>query len=195
MKDLQNILKFTKLLNEFRKIERMNLSSRGDRKENDAEHSYQLAMLGWYISTTQKMDLDFNLVIKYSLIHDLVEIYAGDTYVYTKNIDLKNSQKEREFSSLERLKSEFGEISDIFDLIEEYEKRENKESKFVYALDKVEPMISNYLHRGKVWKENNIKLENIINHKINKVSEDKEVERIFKKLIELMRKEEKDLFN
>ena len=151
MKDLQNILKFTKLLNKFRQIERVIRSNGGDRLENDVEHSYQLTMLAWYIISTQKLDLNLDLVIKYSLVHDLVEIYAGDTYAHTTDRELKKSKIKREEDSLIKLESEFKEFPEIFELIKQYESKSDLEAKFIYALDKIEPILNIYTSSRKTW--------------------------------------------
>jgi len=195
MKDLQNILKFTKLLNKFRQIERVIRSNGGDRLENDVEHSYQLTMLAWYIISTQKLDLDIDLVIKYSLVHDLVEIYAGDTYAHTTDKELKKSKIKREEDSLVRLEREFKEFPEIFELIKQYESKSDLEAKFIYALDKIEPILNIYTSSRKTWKEKNISIDMIIDIKKDKVKLDPEVEKIFYKIIETLEKEKKDLFN
>ncbi|OGD68985.1 hypothetical protein A2811_00625 [Candidatus Campbellbacteria bacterium RIFCSPHIGHO2_01_FULL_34_10] len=195
MKDLQNILKFTKLLNKFRQIERVIRSNGGDRLENDVEHSYQLTMLAWYIISTQKLDLNLDLVIKYSLVHDLVEIYAGDTYAHTTDRELKKSKIKREEDSLIKLESEFKEFPEIFELIKQYESKSDLEAKFIYALDKIEPILNIYTSSRKTWKEKNISIDMIIDIKKDKVKFDPEVEKLFYKIIETLKEEEKDLFN
>ncbi|MDD2934931.1 MAG: HD domain-containing protein [Candidatus Pacebacteria bacterium] len=195
MKDLQNILKFTKLLNEFRKIERVIRSNGGDRLENDVEHSYQLTMLAWYIISTQKLDLNLDLVIKYSLVHDLVEIYAGDTYAHTTDSEFKKSKIKREEESLVRLESEFKEFPEIFELIKQYESKSDAEAKFIYALDKIEPILNIYTSSRKMWKEKNVSIDMIIDIKKDKVKLDPEVEKLFYKIIKTLKEEEKDLFN
>ena len=91
--NLKNIIKFVNLLNKFRQVERVIHSNGKDRMENDVEHSYQLAMLSWYIISTNNLDLNLDLILKYSLVHDLVEVYAGDTYVYTEDAEHKNTKE------------------------------------------------------------------------------------------------------
>lgn len=93
--ELPNIINFTKLLNKFCDIERVIHSNGGDRLENDVEHSYRLAMLAWYIISSNKLSLDLDLVIKYALVHDLVEVYAGDTYIYTRRHRVEKQQNKK----------------------------------------------------------------------------------------------------
>lgn len=192
--ELPNILNFVRLLNRFREVERVTHSSGGDRRENDVEHSYQLAMLAWYIISTSNLNLNKDLVIQYALIHDLVEVYAGDTYIYSEDSELKESKIEREKQSLIRLEKEFSEFPDIFSLIKKYEEREDKESKFIYALDKIEPVLNIYTNGGRTWKEKKITIEMLVANKKEKVKEDSEMEKLFEKVIELLREEEQDLF-
>ncbi|MBU4479855.1 HD domain-containing protein [Patescibacteria group bacterium] len=192
--ELPNIINFVQLLNKFRDIERVIHSNGGDRWENDVEHSYQLTMLAWYIISSNNLDLDIDLVIKYALIHDLVEIYAGDTYIYSEDKELKESKKERESLSLTRLEMEFSEFPEIFELIKQYERRESRESKFVYALDKIEPVLNIYTNGGRTWREKNVTIEMLIKNKKEKVAEDSKMEKLFDDLIDLLRREEETLF-
>ena len=192
--ELPNVINFVKLLNKFRDIERVIHSNGGDRWENDVEHSYQLAMLAWYIISTKKLNLNLDLIIKYSLVHDLVEVYAGDTYIYTKDKFLKNNKEKREKESLIKMKQEFAEFPEIFNLIEEYEKKDLVEAKFVYALDKIEPILNIYTNGGRTWKEKNITIEMLIENKKDKIKLFPEFEEFFDDIIEMINKEKEFLF-
>src|SRR6476620_4741666 len=83
-KSLWRIFKFLHLTYLFRKVEREVLYTKEERKENDLEHSAQLALLSWYIINTQNLKLDESKVFKYALAHDLVEVDAGDTFAFDK---------------------------------------------------------------------------------------------------------------
>lgn len=192
---LNKIINFTKLLNKFRSVERVVLVNEKERNENDVEHSYYMAMLAWYIVNVNKLDLDINLVIKYALIHDFVEVYAGDTYIYSSDKAHIESKEKREKEAAEKLQKDFSEFEDMHMLIEKYEKREDKESRFVYALDKIQPMVNIYTDNGRSWKVNKVKLQMLVDHKKDKVVVSPEVKKYFDDLIELLKKEEKDLFN
>ncbi len=80
-------------------------------------------------------------------------------------------------------------------MIEQYEKREDKESKFVYALDKIEPILHLYTSGGKTWREKKITIEMLIENKENKIREYPKLTKCFDDLIEILRKEEDRLFN
>ena len=165
-----------------------------DRDENDAEHSFSLAMLGWYINNTEKLGLDLEKILKYALVHDLVEVYAGDTFFYQKDQKVIAEKHGREEKAAVQLKDEYSEFPEIHYLIAEYEKREDKESRFIYALDKVEPLLSVYLDGGRSWKRDKITLEMIKTMKKEKVAVDPTIERLFNEVVERLALEEKKLF-
>ena len=107
---LNDIFRFSKLLNAFGGIERSIDLPERERKENDIEHSYHLAMLAWYIADSNKLTLNKDLLLKYALIHDLVEVYAGDTFLYSKNQYDHDSKKEREEKAQQQIAEEFKEF-------------------------------------------------------------------------------------
>jgi len=194
MVDLIKILKFTQLLNKFSQVRRMILVKGENRWENDTEHSYQLAMLALYIVEAEKLDFNQELILKYALIHDLVEVYAGDTYIYSSDKKELDSKKQREIDSAKRLQDEFPEFLELHQLIKNYENKGDKESKFIYALDKTQPLLNIYEDGGRTWREKNITLQMLIDHKKEKVAQSSEVEKYFNELIKLLKKEEKTLF-
>lgn len=162
MENLKNLLHFVKLTDDFKRIERDIPQSSGFKKENDSEHSYQLAMVSWYLATTESKKLDIEKILKYSLVHDLPEIYAGDTPLYTSDDDSLNSKKDREINAIEKIKKEFMNFSDLHKWIEKYEKQEDDESKLVYAVDKLLPIFSIFLDGGHAWKTHKLDLDTLI---------------------------------
>ncbi|HEV7121622.1 MAG TPA: HD domain-containing protein [Candidatus Paceibacterota bacterium] len=192
---LERILDFVRMQMEFQKVERvLRVPGMPDRWENDVEHSYNLAMLGWYIVTSEKLDLDADLVIKYGMIHDLVEVYAGDTYIYEKDPAHAASKHEREAAAAKRLAEEFPDFPDLHQLIETYEKREDAESTFIYALDKLQPVLHIYLDDGKTWHEMGVTLAMAIENKAPKIAVSKEIEEYFNQLLVLLRERQEELF-
>lgn len=191
--DLSRILEFNKLLITFREVERQVMVAKKDQKENDAEHSYQLAMLGWYISSGIP-ELDSRLVIKYALVHDLVEAYAGDTDVFSKDPGAHASKKNREEEAAKRIKKEFPEFSELHELIEEYERKENAESRFVYALDKLLPALNIYQDGGRTWQQRGISFEMVVEEKKRKVSVSPEVAACFDEFVSLIEREKDRLW-
>ena len=192
--NLGGILNIVRLLNQFRLVERSVRVNNAERFENDVEHSYNLAFLAWYIIADNKLDLDRDLVLKYSLIHDLVEVYAGDTYLFTTNEEERSTKVQRETDAALRLKQEIPEFAELHELIKQYEERADKESRFVYALDKIQPMLNIYTDNGRTWKEKGVTVDMLIEYKKEKVAISPEIEIYFNELIELLRDEEERLF-
>jgi putative hydrolase of HD superfamily len=185
--NLKKVLGFVKMTHSFRGIERDILLSKERRLENNTEHSYQLAVVSWYISEIEDFNLDIDRVIKYALIHDLVEVYAGDTPLYSSDEDFVQSKKDREKVAASRIKRRFPEFPELHKLIREYEERSNLESKFVYTVDKLLPILSIYLDKGHAWKSNNISIEMIINKNISRISLVPEIKKYFDAMVVIMR--------
>lgn len=160
---LQNILQFMQFLIDFQHIERIAYVQGFHRGENDAEHSYQLAMLARFMVVDNKLSLDIHKVMMYAMVHDLVEVHAGDTFAFTKDETLRASKKEREMAALEQIKKDFPQFTSLTDTIQSYEDGIDAESKFIYALDKVIPDFNTLLGGGN-YQKNNTTLEELDNH-------------------------------
>lgn len=194
MSSLDKILGFTDLLQRFRAIERILLMNGKDRNENDVEHSFSLAMLGWYINSTYELGLDSEKILKYALVHDFVEVYAGDTFFYQQDEKSVAEKKLREEKALMRLAAELPEFPEFHALILNYEKREDKESKFIYALDKLEPILNIYLDKGRSWKRDSVSFDMLKISKTPKVAADKTIEQIFSEMLQKLTDNQKSLF-
>lgn len=191
---LQKLLGFAKILNEFQRVERVIRVEGSDRWENDVEHSYDLAMLAWYILATTETTLNHDKVIRYALIHDFLEVYAGDTYNFSTDTTHLASKHEREAAAAVKLRETLSEFTELHETIDAYEKRNDAESRFVYALDKIEPVIQLYLDGGRTWKEKEVTLEMVYENKKDKVALSPEIKAYFDELMELLQKEEGKLF-
>lgn len=191
---IEKLLGFAKMLNELQAVERVIRVKNADRWENDMEHSYHLAMLAWYIIDSQQLALDREKVLRYALAHDLVEVYAGDTYLFSKDKELLDSKPERERLAAERLAKEFPEVPEMHDAIFRYVRKDDPESRFVYALDKIEPIIKLYLDGGRTWKEMHVTLDMAYESKKDKVALSPEIKAYFDEMMVLLRKEERTLF-
>jgi putative hydrolase of HD superfamily len=82
---IKNILNFVDFTIKFNQLKRTIFATGEDRLENDSEHSFQLAMVSWYIISTKRLKYNIDKVIQYALVHDLVEIYAGDTFLFRQS--------------------------------------------------------------------------------------------------------------
>jgi putative hydrolase of HD superfamily len=152
-KQIEFILEIDKLKHTLRKT----ILNDRSRRENSAEHSWHIALMVLVLSEySRETDIDFFHVMKILLIHDLVEIDAGDTYCYDDAG--RKDQTEREAIAANRI---FGllpadQAAEFRSLWDEFEKRETPESKFANALDRVQPLLHNYVTDGITWQENHI---------------------------------------
>ncbi len=194
MENLKELFDFVRMTNDFKKIDRDISSSVGLKYENDAEHSYQLAMVSWYIATIENSNLSIEKILKYALIHDLPETYAGDTPLYTSNDIHLDNKSDREKKSIAKLEKEFSNFIDLHTWIKKYEEREDDESKFVYAVDKFLPVISIYLDKGHAWKTHKIDLDLIISKNKKRISTSPIAEKYFDLILKTVQ-EEPELFD
>lgn len=158
---------FIRELDKEKFIKRQTYLSDGIRKENDAEHAWHMAIMALVLSEYANTPVDLLKTISMILIHDVVEIDAGDTYAYDE--EGKKSQKEREQRAADRI---FGmlpkEQADKFRSIwEEFENQETDEAKFAKAMDNIQPMMLNAATDGKSWVEHCVKLSQILDRNKN----------------------------
>ena len=185
MNKLNTLIEFIKFTHEIRNIEREMLFERGDRHENDVEHGYQLALAAWFLIENDAISLDKYRCVGMALVHDIVEVYAGDTFAFAPPEELAAKEaKEKEAAA--KLKEQWPTFISLHELIEEYETRETPEAKFVYALDKLLPMINNYLYEGKAWKKHGLTFERMKSVKVGKVDVSLEVNEYYQELLKLL---------
>ena len=155
-------IEFIKEIDKLKQIYRQSYILGKNRKENDAEHSWHIALMAILLQEHSNQDINIIKTIKMLLIHDLVEIDAGDTYAYDEK---GNEEKfEREQIAAERI---FGLLpedqrQEFLDLWLEFEERKTNEAKFAASLDRFQPIILNYFTDGKAWIEHDIKKEQVI---------------------------------
>lgn len=190
---MDNILKFIKLTHKFQKIERRLKVVGEDRNENDSEHSYQLAMLAWYIADSKNLSLNKDMLIKYALIHDFVEIYAGDTYFYASKEE-KNSKEKREEEAMIKINGDVSEFKEFNTLISQYQNKSDEESRFIYALDKILPILNIYIDNGRTWKLNNITFDMLVKGKSEKVQGNEVIRQYFDEIVKILERDKDKLF-
>lgn len=144
-------------------IGRQTYLSDGMRKENDAEHAWHMAIMTLLLSEYANEEIDVLKTVTMLLIHDIVEIDAGDTYAYDE--EAKKTQKEREEKAAERI---FGLLpadqgSRLKALWQEFEACETKEAKFARTMDNIQPLMLNHATDGKAWVEHGVYLSQILN--------------------------------
>lgn len=161
MDRLQKQMEFIVEVDKVKKIMRQTYLSDASRKEDDAEHSWHLALMAVLLKEYSNEEVDLNKVIPMVLIHDLVEIDAGDTYAYSGESAAVTEARERK--AAERV---FGILPEdqgkVFrDLWEEFEAYQTPEAKFAHVLDNCQPMLLNDASNGLSWTEHQVRKSQI----------------------------------
>lgn len=183
---LNDVVTFIDFTHAFTKIERTLLLPNRSHPENDAEHSYQLTLLAWYLNQKLNQQLDTNKLIKLALVHDLVEVYAGDTWVFDAEKQISKSVREK--AALERITQEFPDFTELHAEITEYETGKTDESKFIYALDKIIPILNLYIEGNGFWRQKGVTLQELVQYKTKKVARWPELVPLFNELINELKK-------
>lgn len=155
--DLEFLIEIDKMKNVYRAIK---ICSQ-DRLENDAEHSFHVALMAMTLSSYAQEDIDLLKVLKMLLIHDLVEIDAGDTFAYDqKGYETKFEREQKAADRIYGLLNEDKE-KEFRNLYDEFENMETQEAQFANFIDRFQPILLNYLNGGGTWKEHHIKKEQV----------------------------------
>lgn len=156
-KQLAFSLEIDKTKNIFRQT---HLSGHG-RNENDAEHSWHMAIMAYLLREHSNEGVDIAKVMLMCLIHDIVEIDAGDTYAYDPVG--KQSQKAREDAAKQRIFSILPEdqAKEMIALFDEFEANETAEARFAHAMDNLQPLILNNSNGGSDWREHQVTAERV----------------------------------
>ena len=152
-------------IDKLKHVERQSALCDGTRQENDPEHSWHIATMAMLFAEYSNEKVDQLKVIKMLLIHDLVEIYAGDTFAYDM---IGNSTKEkREKEAANKI---FGllpedQTEEMLELWNEFESLSTPEARFASALDKLQPLILSYYNKGWSWKKHGVVKSQIVDKK------------------------------
>lgn len=151
-------------------IGRQTYLSDGIRKENDAEHAWHLALMTILLQEYSNEPIDVLRTVTMVLIHDIVEIDAGDTYAYDE--EAKKTQREREEKAADRIFHMLPEDQGkkLRELWEEFEAGVTPEARFARVMDNAQPMMLNSATDGKAWRERGIRLEQILKRNRNTAS-------------------------
>ncbi len=160
----ENLLKqihFIKEIDKVKYIQRRTKLFNSDRNENDAEHSWHLALMALVLAEHSNKSIDLLKVIKMVLIHDIVEIDAGDTFIYDTQKNHSNTAEER--LAANRI---FGllptkQAEELIAIWEEFEAGATDEAKFARSMDRLEPLLQNTSNNGGTWKEFDVSFEKV----------------------------------
>ena len=158
---LKRQVSFILEIDQLKNVLRQTHLTKNGRRENDAEHSWHMAVMAWLLREYANEAVDITKVMLMCLIHDIVEIDAGDTYAY--DTEGLQTQKAREEAAKQRIFSilpaeQAGELMALFD---EFEAYETPESKFAHAMDNLQPLLLNHSNNGGDWKEHDVAAEQV----------------------------------
>jgi putative hydrolase of HD superfamily len=159
MKQLLKQIEFIKEIDKIKYILRRTRLINSNRRENDAEHSWHLAVMAMILAEHANESVDVLKVIKMVLIHDIVEIDTGDVFMFDTTRSHTNTEEE-----LEAARRIFGmlptaQAEELLALWEEFEAAESNEARFAKSLDRLEPLLQNASNEGGTWYEYDVKYD------------------------------------
>ncbi len=181
---LQRQIDFIIQIDKAKQVLRQTALADGSRQENDAEHSWHIATMAFVLAEyANEKSLDMLRILKMLLIHDLVEIVAGDTFLYDKQ-EIEN-QKQKDMEASERI---FGLLPDeqkdsFLDLWREFEYGTTVEAEYARTMDALQPVILAFQNKGWSWKKHNVSESEVLAHKIGMQNGSKELWDLCRSLI------------
>lgn len=166
--DIQRLLELQQSLVAFSAIDRkVYQPPQAEIPESNVEHSFSMAMLSWFLAP-HFPELDASKLMQLCLAHDVLEVYCGDTFSFDDQAT--QDQAAREVAAVARLKAEWADFPALAVAIDEYEARQTNEAKFVTALDRLQPIMMDYLCQGRTWHKLGISFEKLMAVKDHKMS-------------------------
>lgn len=155
-KRLAQQMKFITEVDRMKSVYRRTLLADRSRRETDAEHSWHFALMAMLLAEYAEPGVDVSRVICMALVHDLVEIYAGDTFAYDG--EGKKTQRAREEQAADKLFALLppDQGQELRALWEEFDARETPDARFAAAIDRIQPFLNNCLTEGHTWKEGDV---------------------------------------
>jgi putative hydrolase of HD superfamily len=160
---LQRQVEFIVEIDKLKQVLRQTVTTNKPRQENSAEHSWHIAVMAILLAEyADGAKIDVCRVVKMLLIHDLIEIDAGDTFCYDDVA--RKSQHEREAQAAERIfnLAPKDQTKTLLSLWEEFEACKTADSRFANAIDRLQPLINNYYSKGRSWIKHNIKRQQVL---------------------------------
>lgn len=182
---LEKQIAFLIEVDKVKNIFRQTYLADGKRKENDAEHSWHLALAAVLLKEHMAEDVDLGRVMTMALIHDLVEIDAGDTYAY--DMEGAATKREREVKAAKRIFGILPEDQGIYfrELWDEFEEYETADAKYAHLLDNFQPLLLNDASEGKSWEEHGVHKSQVCRRNA-RIPETSEI--VWEKMLEIMDK-------
>ncbi len=181
------MIEMTRFANINRLISHSEVDTIPIRPENNSEHSFSLAMTAWYLCQDIP-ELNQEKVLKIALSHDLVELHAGDTMAVGRTHQQEENKIKREKDAFKQLSKDWFDFKDLLSTIEKYEEKDSKEAQFVYALDKILPLLLNSSHVWESCAERGVAREDFVDFVGSKTKIDPNVHTIWKQLRKMLTK-------
>lgn len=153
---LNRQIEFILEIDQLKQVLRQSLLTGDRRRENDAEHSWHLCLMAVVLAEYAADEIDLFSTLKMLVIHDLVEIDAGDTFAY--DTEAHADKEEREQEAAERIFNLLpsDQARELRNLWDEFERQQTPEARYAAALDRLQPMLLNFHTRGEVWRRHGI---------------------------------------
>ena len=148
----------------FAGTNRVTMFPDGKRFESDTDHTVTLSLTAVSVASILYPELDQNLILRFALVHDLLEAHTGDYDAKFMSDEMRQEKQEAEDDALEKIQSDFSEFGWIADTIQQYENLSTKEARFVRLMDKCQPELSNILNKNTPLKKQNIDVASIYEH-------------------------------
>ncbi len=164
---LEQQLQFLLEIDGEKRVTRQNYNADGERYENDAEHAWHMAVAAILLAEYANEPIDLLHTVKMILLHDVVEVDAGDTYAYDE--EGKKTQEARERAAAERIYGLLPEDQrdELAALWEEFEAQQTPEARFARTMDNFQPMMLNAASDGKSWAEHGVRIEQVLERNEN----------------------------
>lgn len=149
---LKKQIEFIMEVDKLKSILRQSLTFDGTRRENDAEHSWHLAMMAMVLQEYAAVPVDLSRVLQMAIVHDLIEIYAGDTFAYDARANLDKERREQEAADrlFSMLPNDQGAA--YRSLWEEFDAAQTPDAIFAACLDRLQPLLANHATNGHTWR-------------------------------------------
>lgn len=182
---LRSQLEFSLEIDREKQVFRHTHLSGHGRRENDAEHAWHMAVMAYILREHSNRRIDIARTMIMCLVHDIVEIDAGDTYAYDD--EGKKTQKEREDKAKERIFSILPEpqAEEMKAIFEEFERNETAEAQFAHAMDNIQPILLNNSNGGADWKEHKVSAGQVMKRQEKTKPGSEEIFSLARKIIEM----------
>lgn len=182
---LRSQLEFSLEIDREKQVFRQTHLSGHGRRENDAEHAWHMAVMAYILREHSNRRIDIARTMIMCLVHDIVEIDAGDTYAYDD--EGKKTQKEREDKAKERIFSILPEpqAEEMKAIFEEFERNETAEAQFAHAMDNIQPILLNNSNGGADWREHKVSAGQVMKRQEKTKPGSEEIFSLARKIIEM----------